>query len=201
MTPLSSRKAPRWKQAIGAAGLLYAVVAWILPLCLRLVFGPLPYLADAGFLGRLAPWMASTAAFGTLMALAQTHPYRRSSDSRERWETVKGGVVMVASLALAAAVAAWLSPNLWGALVKVTPGVTYRSRVEVVDAGRWSRNRGEGYRSIDLEVRSAEDGQLRYIDLSARFFGTPPIAPGDRLTFYGKQNVFGVYVDAVSVSP
>jgi len=177
---------PKWAKIVVST---YIALFWILPICMVPLFNILPYVHSYPLSVRfLASAMGSAGIMSIMLALSPVNHLSALPTSGKAKAFL--GLLMFTFLAAA------LCANVFGAAVKLLPGDAYQTTAQVLDASY----RGVRYKSVSLELRDVPTGKIRYLELSKLLFDYRSIKPGDILRLGGKQNMVGVYIDAVSYS-
>jgi hypothetical protein len=94
-------------------------------------------------------------------------------------------------LILGASLAAWLNANFLGSLAWASPGQPYTERFKI----EHTQLSGSKYRSVNLDLVSLKDQKRYSLVLSKRLFNYPKFISPDQIVLYGKETVFGVYIE------
>lgn len=89
--------------------------------------------------------------------------------------------------------AGWLSPNSFGAMVKIFATDPYFGRFQIVE----SKVEGGKYAATKLTLRSEATSKIYFLTLSKKLFGPVGLQNGQVVLLTGKQNILGAYVEKV----
>lgn len=177
-----------------AVALFIILFVWIYPALLEPFVGLLPYLHTKAF-GERFIWSvlltilcAICAYFG---ATAKNKRFAMSMISG--WKEIG---LLVSGLFMFTYFSAVDSANTLGSLVMVFPAEPYHSQFRVIGM-EFSGTRKK--RSVDLKLKSSQDGNIYYLTLSQNFFDDRKFQHGDTVVVDGKQNSIGVYVESIEL--
>lgn len=187
---------PNWKQALAIACILYAALAWVLPVFMLPFVNILPFVHERSVLERL-PFSVAGSVLMTLTLIGlnggRVPPGTLvRGGKRERlthWLGVSAGLAMFTYFGAA------LSANVLGIAAKVLPHQDYRAEVMIEAADYY----GSRYKSVVLEYKEPKTSEARYLTISKRLFSYPVLKPGDVVELRGGKSIVGVYVDEFSV--
>lgn len=184
------------KTSIAVLCLCYCGIAWVLPIVLAVFFTELPYLQKFAFGERFA-----ISGFFTVVILIITAFLWPKNflvyKAPKRLGTLKNVFMAFSGFVMATFFSAWLSGNIFGSFVKLTPGTEYEERLLIKDVAY----QGVRYRTVTLLMERKGDSNLTYLTLAKRLFNYPEFKVGDSIMLHGKKNIFGVYVDSFAVIP
>lgn len=184
------------KTSIAVLCLCYCGIAWVLPILLAVFFTELPYLQKFAFGERFA----ISSGFSIVMLIVTAFLWPRNFlvyKAPKRLGTVKNVLMAFSGLVMFTFSSAWLSGNIFGSFVKLTPGTEYEERLLIKDVAY----RGVRYRAVTLLMERSGESNLMYLTLAKRLFNYPEFKVGESIMLHGKENIFGVYVDSFTVIP
>lgn len=188
---------PKWKQAVAIACLAYAAVVWALPVFMLPFVNILPFVHERTVIERLPVSIAGSVLF--VLALIAMNggriPPKPNFFSRKR-ERVIHWLGVSAGLAMFTYVGAALSANTLGIVAKVLPGDVFEA-VVVLRATDYS---GSRYKSVWLEYKEPESGEMQHLILSKRLFEYPELKPGDTVQLRGERTMIGIYINGFSLA-
>ena len=90
--------------------------------------------------------------------------------------------------------------NTFGILIKTLPNMVYENKVEVIE----SKANGSRYKSQFFSFQDTKTGKLSTLEISDIMFNynkMPKVQLGDSLVLKGKENLFGAYIEELTVYP
>lgn len=171
-------------------GILLAFLSSAIPPITVAIIGVLPYLHTYSLIMRILIEFAIWCSAFILYVYVSTPKQKESVLSVLNY-SIKQWVGCFLGIAMFIFVGAWLSANSLGPFVEWLPNESYLAQFEVKNI----ETQGSKYKSLNLELTSANDGKNYYLTLSKQRFNSSELNRGDRILLQGKQNLFGVYIE------
>jgi hypothetical protein len=182
-------------QYLSAFFLLLVFLCAVVPLTIFFFCGVLPYLHQYSLSTRVTIaflfWCVAIAFY----FLISSEEQRKSVSNTIQYKP-KDWLGAFLGVLLFSFTTGWLSANILGVMVKLTPSASCIIEAEVIHA----KSYGSRNKSMRLDLKTKIDGSIYYLSLSERQFKYPNFKIGDSLTLKCKQNFFGVYVEDFSIN-
>jgi hypothetical protein len=186
---------PLMFRLITLIGLALAILSCTVPTLMIPFVNVLPYLQTTTLLQRTSLVVLTYVFVGVMVRMAMsTNQWKGAREIvfRDRAQLVG----FLAGIAFMAYLAAALSANTFGLMVRVFPSRPFAQELVITQ----SEAVGSKYRSLELVLRSEQRPEPFELKLSHKVFGElPKLKVGDTLRVEGEENIFGSYVQSFSV--
>ncbi len=180
--------------------LVLVLLGWVGPLYELVFHSPVPYLYPASVLGRLPLAILHWLAVGVVWwLLDERHVLKRGAPSeptlQTRWDSWYSTYRAISGLVLVVVMPIMLGSTSLGMLVSLFPSDAYAREFELVDLNR------SKYRRLTLELRAPFEEAHYKVRLPSKDWAQPQWRRGDRLLLTGEENLFGIHIQDVTLSP
>jgi hypothetical protein len=180
---------------IGALCILTPVIFTTISLALFPFVKVLPYLHKFVFETRVGFFAFFYIALITI-AFSSISKADRNAWFGQHMSGIRDKLLMLVGVSLLIICSAGLAANFMGAMVWAFPGSQKTQRYQVLSVER----EGAKYKSIKLELKTVVTAEIFEVSLAKKYFGyLPKINSGDVLSTVEKRNLFGSYIDSLSV--